>query len=176
MELKRYGVTFHRLTSDKIELVRNWRNDPKISKHMFFKEYITPEMQLKWFNSINNDLNYYFIIEYNNEEIGLINIKNIDKEKKCGETGLFIYDDKYLGTDVSFRASFLFSCFVYEELKLDYTYIHVRMDNKRAIRYNIKLGARIEISEDGKTVLGIFTRESFFKTRDKIDRLLSLSS
>ena len=46
---KRYDIILERLTLDKIELVRNWRNDPKISQYMDFKEYISPEMQLNWF-------------------------------------------------------------------------------------------------------------------------------
>ena len=39
---EKYGITLKRLTVDKIELVRNWRNDPKISQYMEFRDYITP--------------------------------------------------------------------------------------------------------------------------------------
>jgi len=172
MEWQRYGVKLKRLTIDKIELVRNWRNDPKISSYMFFKEYITPKMQLEWFNKINNDSNYYFIIEYNNEEIGLINTKNIDYEKKCGEMGLFIYEDKYLGTEIPFRASLCIGDFAFEHLKLDYTYGRVVSDNKHAIKYNKTLGVDIRMSEDGKSALLTFTKEKHYKTRDKYAKLL----
>ncbi|MCL2218652.1 MAG: GNAT family N-acetyltransferase [Chitinispirillia bacterium] len=173
MELKGYGVTLRRLTIDKIELVRNWRNDPKISRHMFFKEYITPEMQLKWFNKINNDSNYYFIIEYNNEEIGLINTKDIDMVKKCGEVGHFIYEEKYWGTEIPFRASLCHDEFVFDELKLEYTYGQVAADNVRSIKYNKALGAIMKTSEDGKSVLLTFTRDNHYKIRNKYARLLA---
>jgi RimJ/RimL family protein N-acetyltransferase len=174
MVLSNYGVTLRRLTIDKIELLRNWRNDPKISSRMFFREYITPEMQLEWFNSIDNDRNYYFIIEYNNEEIGLVNVKNIDKEKNCGEVGMFIYDDKYSNSDVPFRVSFCHDSFLFDELKLDYTYGYALPDNKRAIQYNKALGAKIETAEDGKAVLLTFTKESHYGARNKYARLLVL--
>jgi hypothetical protein len=114
--LKGYGVTLKRLTHDKIELVRNWRNDPKIQQTMFFQDYITPEMQEKWFSRINNENNYYFIVAYNDEEIGLINIKDIDYEKKTGETGVFIYEDRYLGTDISYRAHLVMFDYVFNVL------------------------------------------------------------
>ncbi len=40
--LENYGVRLKRLTHDKIELLRQWRNDPKIQQYMFYREYITP--------------------------------------------------------------------------------------------------------------------------------------
>jgi len=67
VELNSYGITLQRLNINKIELIRNWRNDPKISQYMFSKDFITSEMQLEWFNKINNEFNFYFILKYNNE-------------------------------------------------------------------------------------------------------------
>ena len=173
MELNRYGVTLNRLTINKIELVRNWRNDPKISEYMFFNDYITQEMQVKWFNSINNDLNYYFIAVYKDEEIGLCNIKNIDKEKKCGEGGIFVYVDKYVGTEVPFRVNFCLLDFAFEVLKLDYVYGRMLPSNKHAIRFNKFLGANIESSVNGKTVLSTIIMENYGKQRDKYAKLFS---
>ena len=100
MKITNYGVTLSRLTEDKIELVRNWRNDPKIAQYMEFKEHITPEMQLNWFKKINNENNYFFIIEFEGKEIGLINVKDIHYSEKVGEGGIFIYDDNYLNSDI----------------------------------------------------------------------------
>jgi RimJ/RimL family protein N-acetyltransferase len=172
MEWDRYGIKLHRLTVGKVELVRNWRNDPKISRFMFYKEYITPEMQLEWFNKINNDLNYYFIIEYNSEEIGLVNVKNVEKEKKCGEGGIFIYEEKYLNSDVPFRASFCYHDFAFEELKLDYLYGRIIPDNKRAVQFNKALGGDIEICEDGNSILVTLTKENYYRQRNKYIRIL----
>jgi hypothetical protein len=59
--ISKYDVTLHRLSKAKIELVRQWRNDPKISQYMIYREIITLEQQEKWFERINNDKNYYFI-------------------------------------------------------------------------------------------------------------------
>jgi hypothetical protein len=58
MFFEKYGVKLERLTADKIELVRNWRNDPKISQYMEFRDHITAEMQKKWFASVDNENNY----------------------------------------------------------------------------------------------------------------------
>ena len=78
MKFRKYGITLTRLREDDIELVRKWRNSPGIQQYMEYREFITEEMQKKWFESINNLQNFYFIIEYENKKIGLINTSNID--------------------------------------------------------------------------------------------------
>lgn len=40
LQLNGYGITMRRLTKDKIELLRQWRNDPKIRQYMIYQEYI----------------------------------------------------------------------------------------------------------------------------------------
>lgn len=140
LTLQGYGVTLRRLTHDKIEMVRQWRNDPKISQYMFFKDYITPEMQEAWFQKINNDNNFYFIIEYEGKEIGLINIKDIDWEKKCGETGVFVYDDLYLNSDIAYRAHLVIFDYIFIDMRLKYTISHIMGDNIRAQRFASFLG------------------------------------
>lgn len=160
--LEGYGVTLKRLTLDKIELVRNWRNDPKIQQTMFFQDYITPEMQEKWFSRINNDNNYYFIVEYNDDEIGLINIKDIDYEKKIGETGVFIYEDRYLGTDISYRAHILMFDYIFNTLKLHYLYAHIRPENKKAIRFVDFLGYKLKNNTEY-----ILLKEDYFENKNR---------
>lgn len=74
MQIIGNDIILHRLTEDKIELVRYWRNYPKIQQYMDYCEHITAEQQKRWFASINNDKNYYFIVEMNGREIGFVNI------------------------------------------------------------------------------------------------------
>lgn len=141
--LTNYDVTLRKLTHDKIEILRQWRNDPKIQQHMFYREYITPEMQERWFANLDQHTNFYFIVEYDGMEIGLINVKNVDYEKRKGESGVFIYEDKYLNTDVAYRAHLVMFDYMYEVLKLDYTYSHMLPDNSRAVRFMDFLGGAV---------------------------------
>ena len=148
MELTNYGITLRRLTEEKIELVRQWRNDPKILQYMEFRDYITPEMQQAWFKRINNDNNYYFIIVYEGKEIGLINIRDIDYDKKVGEPGIFIYDDEYLDSDVAMRASLCMGDFIWGDLKLEEAHIHIMRNNIRAIKYNKMFGYKLSDGQE----------------------------
>lgn len=164
MEISNYGVTLRRLTEDKIEMIRNWRNDPKIVQYMEYKEYITPEMQKKWFDKINNENNYYFLIEVNSKEIGLINIRDINYTKLEGEAGIYIYDDKFLNSDISFKSVTILFDFCFEQLSLERIIAHVLKTNKRAIKYNTALGFQLADANDPNTnQLYLLTKEQYTK-------------
>lgn len=173
MEIKKYDVILQRLTADKCEMVRNWRNDPKISRYMEYQEYITPEMQMKWFEKINNDQNYYFIIVYDKKEIGLINVKDIDAQNRTGEEGIFIYDDDYLNSDISFRSSLAIDDFCFEDLQLEKIWAHIRKDNKRAITYNQLFGFKLQENQENiLNQLYALEKEEYFKKRERIKNIL----
>ena len=172
MKLEKYGVILKRLTHDKIELVRNWRNDPKISQYMEFRDYITPEMQEKWFQKIDNDTNFFFIIEYEGKEVGLINIKDIDYEEKTGEGGIFIHDVECLNSDISFRSVLCMFDFFFETLGLEKNKAHILRDNKRAIQYNKMLGFELQSNQENVyNQLYILDKEKYLKKRTLISRL-----
>ena len=73
MKISKYGIDLVRLTEEDIEMLRQWRNSPQIQQFMEYREEITAEMQKKWFDSINNVNNFYFIIHFEGQKIGLIN-------------------------------------------------------------------------------------------------------
>ncbi len=171
MKWKKYGITLSRITEGDIELVRQWRNHPDIMKTMQFREYITPEMQKKWFDSINNLHNHYYIIQYKNEKIGLINNKNIDWEKQTSEAGIFIWNDSF--NFAALLASLLLCeigfYVVPGQEKGGVSFINVLRDNKFAIDYNKLLGYEIYHDDPAEnTVRYILTRENFEKHTQKL--------
>lgn len=142
--ISKYGITLRSLSHSKIELVRHWRNHPSINQYMEYRGHITPEMQEAWFQKISaSDTDFYFIIEYQGRDIGLINIKDISYEKKCGEPGIFVWDSDALNTGVSFLAVFALDDFCMETLGLETVYCHILRSNKRAIRFNKYLGYQL---------------------------------
>ena len=108
MIISKGNIVFRKLIHDDIELVRNHRNSSDVSQFMEYREQITPEMQEKWFKSISNNNNLFFVIEYKGEKIGLINGRDIDWEKHSMETGIFIWDKKFLNTHIPLLAVLIF--------------------------------------------------------------------
>lgn len=164
--LENYDVRLIRLTEDKIEMVRNWRNDPKISQYMLYQDFITPEMQRKWFERINNDRNYYYIIEFKGKEVGLIDVKDIDYEKKVGEGGIFIYEEDFLDTDLAYRCHILLFDFVFREIGLNGILSEIQPTNQRAIRFATFLGSKIT-KETPECFFFLLTKNNYLSNKNR---------
>ena len=149
-----------------IELVRKWRNSEEISRTMIYKEYITCEMQKKWFDSINNKYNLYFIIEYKGKKIGLINGKDIDYEKMSMETGVFYWDKSILKSHIPVICSLIFAEIGVKIFKLT-AYAKIRKDNTNARRFNKLLGFEVYKNIDPEYQLYKMNIESYTK-RSKV--------
>jgi UDP-4-amino-4,6-dideoxy-N-acetyl-beta-L-altrosamine N-acetyltransferase len=140
MKITRYGITLERLQSEQSEMVRLWRNDPKISQFMFYKGEITAAMQQEWFASIDNEQNFFFIIHYKSAPVGLINISSIDWENKTAYTGLFIYDEQFWSSDVPVMASLALLDVFLLLFDIQIVYAKVKGTNIVAHNYNTALG------------------------------------
>ena len=170
MKIQKYGVTLKRITEDDIELLRQWRNSEHVNRYMEYREYITPEMQHKWFRSINNYNNFYYLIIHKGENVGLINEKNIDRDGDgTSESGLFIANEKYKKTHIPLLASLILIELNFNVLGGKASYIRTLRENKEAIAYNQSLGYELcEGQEEVENQKYELTRERFLEKTAKI--------
>jgi len=148
MILSGYKVELREVQQQDLELLRLWRNDPKISQFMLSREFISTEQQQAWFNKIQSDpKQQHFIIAYKGQEIGSANIQLYSGESLQNaaiiEPGLYIYDDKYRGNVLAFAPTLLLNDYCFEQLGVKYLKAVVKSDNLAALNYNQKLGYRI---------------------------------
>ncbi len=169
MKLFKFGITLKRITPDDIELVRQWRNSEEIRQYMHFRDYITKEMQLDWFRSINNIYNFYYIIQYKGDNIGLFNEKNVDWKNRTSETGLFIADERYLNTQIPILVSLFQSEIGFYLLKGEKSYIRIMKDNVRAVKYSQSFGYELcENQENEDLQLYMLTKERYEEKGKKL--------
>ena len=153
-----------RVQEEHLALLLAWRNQDFVRKNMFVQDILKEKDQLAWFNSINNASNYYFIIEYLGEKVGLIHAKNFSEEDGIGEGGIFIGEYDYLETWASVMASICLLNFIFAKTNINRSMVRVQAHNRRAISYNLKLGYKIDF-EDANELRMILDREDFlYKT------------
>lgn len=169
MILSGYGIELIRLQREHIELVRTMRNSEDVRQYMEYREEITPEMQEKWFTSVNNRFNNYFLIRTDNRIIGLIYGSQIDWVKKeTGNGGIFIWDKNYHESAVALLASFVLieTSFL---IGLELTYVKVLRTNPRAIRFNTDMGYVLMPGQDAvENQRYVLKKEVFFHRTGKI--------
>ena len=175
MKTSKYGIDLIRLTEKDIELVRKWRNSPQIQQFMEYREEITTEMQKSWFDSINNINNFYFIIHFEGQKIGLINTSNIDWDKISSDGGIFLWEEKYYETFVPVWASLIELETTFLVFNATKSYIKTLKDNPRAIGLNRHLGYELmDGQEEAYNQQYQLTRDNFIKKSKKIRKAAAM--
>ena len=170
--LSQYDVRLIRVQAEHLALILKWRNSDWVRKNMFVQDILQEKDQLAWFNSINNASNYYFIIEYLGEKVGVIHAKNFSEEDGIGEGGIFIGEYDYLETWASVMASICLLNFIFAKTNINRSMVRVQADNRRAISYNLKLGYKID-HQDANECRMIWDKEDFFSKTILLKSVLS---
>jgi hypothetical protein len=133
---------------------------------MFYRGDITPAQQQKWFRSIDNERNFFFIVHYQGRKIGLNSIKDIDWTTRSGEGGIFIVPAELRQSLVVFRVAIPPLIWLFERENFNTVHAAVHPDNRRAIRYNMALGHTIDNNSLGSDVVrSHITRAAFASKR-----------
>ncbi|PLY16317.1 MAG: hypothetical protein C0631_04080 [Sedimenticola sp.] len=175
--IEEYGVVLRQVTLDDIEMVRSWRNDPSVSKYMLFREHISQEMQQRWFEGVCARGDLYFILNFQGEDVGLLNLKDIDPRMRMAEGGIFVVPNGLLNSHLPYRAILCLLDFAFDVLRFRRVSAHILDDNKRAIRYNESLGYKLtDASQEGGGRLYFLEKEDYDSCSAKLKKILRLNS
>jgi len=170
MIISQYGIVLKRVEHSDIELIRQKRNLPAIRKQMEYKRIISPQMQEKWFESINNKWNYYFMIEWKDKPVGVINAKNVNMAQGYGEGGIFVWDTDASAEFVPVLASLCLLNTIFDTLCIfNKSFVKISSDNHRAIAFNKLLGyVLVPGQENKKFQYYLLTTEDYQQKAKKI--------
>lgn len=140
---------------------------------MEFQKVISAEEQLAWFSSLKNERCYYFIIAVNNQKVGLVHLNKFEND--TAHVGLFIGNQNYVGTGVSFGASVLILSFAFEELKLTKLFAKVKSSNNVAISYNQSLGFEFSGNLNADFSEFIITQKKYFEKVNYLKKLIQIT-
>lgn len=132
-----------------LEMVRGWRNSPEVSRWHITRDIITPAMQEAWFQSICDrpDRHMVWIIEtLEARPLGVIQLKDIQKQHRNGELGLYIAELADRGNIYATEAFYLVLNYAFGTLKLHKVTGYYLVENHVARRLNAHFG----YSEEGR--------------------------
>jgi hypothetical protein len=174
--ITKYGISLVRLKKEQIEFVRQKRNLSFIQDKMLYKKQISRWQQKRWFRSINNKNNLYFLIQYNHQFVGLINGKDVDYEKRTGEGGIFIWNNELWDTYVPVAASLILNDFNFLLANFKVNYARVLKTNHNAVQYNLSQGYKILEEQKEDVLLMQLTKEDYIKNAEKVRRAMQIVS
>lgn len=170
MIINKYGLTLKRVTEDDIETIRLGRNSDLVRKRMLAQELISTDQQKEWFQRINSSRHcLYFTIQHNGRKIGVAHSKDIDWEKQEDEGGIFVWDERYIGSGIPTIASIIMMQLCFSIVGLQRTYARILPGNTDIQKYNLALGYTFT-PEHGRMVL---TRAAYDSHIDKLRKIAS---
>ena len=140
MHFTRFGITLHRLERDDLEMVRQWRNSDQVRSYMRYREFIEPEEQTRWFEGLSAEDDWYFIARAGDAPFAVFDIKAVDWNAACGESGGFVGDPRYTGRPEPGQATLALMDFGFQLLHLESLQACYSARHPRIIRFNENLG------------------------------------
>ena len=125
------------ITEEDTSLIVKWRNNKRVFDNFVFSERLTEDMHKKWLEEkVKTGLVEQFIIieKESNKPIGSVYFRDINKEKKEAEYGIFIGEDDSIGKGYGNETAQLALKYAFEEMGLKRVYLRVFEDNYSAIK------------------------------------------
>ena len=170
---ERYGVQLRRLQVDELELVRQWRNDPKIASQMLDQTFITPQMQQAWFERLQcSDSACYYVAWFRQQPIGVVSLTAIDWQAGTAEPGMYIYPDEFRSNLVPFCVAFALNDMAFEQLGLTRLYGKIFTTNPASIRFHEACGYQQFGEAEGLLIHYQLVPEHYRSARDQVSRFI----
>ncbi len=161
------NFSFHSISADNLELVRAWRNSDYVKSKMIFREEITAEQQQKWYLSVNNTKNLYYVAHFRNEAFAVMNFKDINWDMSEAEAGIFVGNPQYLCTETPALGALLLTFFAFNALGFLRINSRTLEDNKVVAAHNRALGYT-QLTSEGPSVFWTLLRDDFNKNTSKL--------
>ncbi|MBQ8815910.1 MAG: GNAT family N-acetyltransferase [Lachnospiraceae bacterium] len=135
------------MTEEDADVIVAWRNNPELKKFFISQADFTREGHLKWFKTMKESgraCQMMICDKKDGKPLGSVDIKDIDKEHRKGEYGIFIGDEEARGRGIGTEAARLMIQYGFEVLGLHRIYLRALAGNERAIRSYEKAGFKQE--------------------------------
>lgn len=127
-----------------LEKIMHWRINPEITRYMKTNPKLTIEKQREWLAKINNSNDSkYWIIDYEEESIGIICLEKIDWINKVASWGYYIGEKEKRSLQLAISLEMSLYDYVFDELEIKELCNQVFSLNKGVIQLHLACGSHI---------------------------------
>lgn len=129
------------------DLIVKWRNSQSVRSHFIYREPFTPEGHRNWIETmIKTEKAVQFIIceKTGLRPVGSVYFRDIDKQEKVAEYGIFIGEEDAAGKGYGSEAAKLAVDYAFQRMEVDRLVLRVFTDNEPAIGSYKKAGFQKE--------------------------------
>lgn len=123
------------------DMIRNWRNLPEVRQYMYTDHIITPEEHERWFQGIFGDpTRRYWIIVLDGEDVGLVNLYNIDRRNLRCYWAFYVASPSTRGKGVGSFVEYSVLRYVFDDLLFNKLCCEVLVSNQPVIDMHKNFG------------------------------------
>lgn len=138
-------IVLRKLTEADLEKTMRWRMDPDITRYMNTDPVLTLEGQKRWFHKIEQDETVcYWMIVVDGVDAGVINLADMDYEKKESNWGYYIGEKKARSLKLSLTLEWNLYDYVFETLGFERLYNEVLSANEGVVKLHLMCGSKID--------------------------------
>lgn len=155
MDMNGEKVYLRKMTVEDTDQVVAWRNSSHVMEQFIYRTPLTRETHLEWIRTkIDTGKVQQFIICLceDHREIGSFYLRDIDREERTAELGIFIGEQDALGKGYGTEAVRLGVLYGFESLGLERIVLRVFCDNEKAVR-NYEKNGFVRIRDRAETVV-----------------------
>ena len=131
-------VNIRLMTSDDTDLIVKWRNNERVRNNFVYREVFTRQTHENWIETKvkTGEVVQFIICEKNNDNrpVGSVYFRDIDKDAKTAEYGIFIGEDDAIGKGYGNEAAILATDYARDEMGLKKLILRVFTTNEAAIK------------------------------------------
>lgn len=130
---------------DDKEAIYQWRNSPDVARYMYTDHHITEVEHEHWFqNALKDPRRKYWIIMYDREAIGLVNLYDIDEKNRRCFWAFYISSQNVRGKGTGSFVEYQIMKYVFEDLEYNKLCCEVLSFNQSVIDMHKSFGFREE--------------------------------
>lgn len=133
------------LTEADMEKTMRWRMDPDITRYMNTDPVLTLEGQKKWLEKMRQDETVrYWMIVADGTDAGVINLADMDFDKKESNWGYYVGEKKVRSLKLSLTLEWNLYDYVFETLGFTRLYNEVLSANEGVVKLHLMCGSKID--------------------------------
>lgn len=141
------SVSIRPITENDTSNIVKWRNAKSVVENFIYRTPLTEQAHLNWYETrIKTGEVAQFIIvdEQSKTDVGSVYLRDIDKQNRKCEFGIFIGDENCRGKGIGSAAAKLILDYAFDVLNMNKVFLRVFAFNERAIKSYEKAGFKIE--------------------------------
>ncbi len=138
-------LAFCKMSEDHLDIVRDIRNNPEVSKYMYTDHYITKEEHQNWFNKIKGDPSEkHWVFQVDEKYVGTGNLYDIDMRNRKCYWGYCLADPSLRGKGLGRLMELNLYNFGFDTLGLNKICCEVFSFNKLGVKLHQRCGSKVE--------------------------------